>query len=210
MAQVCAEKLLCDMLSCTAPAGRRMDNRSQERPGGAQKGIRFFIEDEDEFGLEDMLQVLCIPQCCLNVLRHAICELMATKALAACGLAMVHADVSSTCNILPLCAGAVFQGLRQHICAGKALAARCSPKAYFATVIAERRCAEAAPTAGHIRCRCKNLTCGETQRGIAVCDACCSTRRVWKSMILRGSDLWTDPYTKRSSALFNWARIQSC
>ena len=39
-------------------AGKRMDNRGQERPGGS-KGVRFFIEDEDEFGLEDMLQALC-------------------------------------------------------------------------------------------------------------------------------------------------------
>lgn len=35
-----------------------MDNRAQERPGSLhQKGVRFFVEDEDEFGLEDTLQV---------------------------------------------------------------------------------------------------------------------------------------------------------
>jgi hypothetical protein len=39
-------------------AGRRMDNRAQERPGGLhRKGVRFFVEDEDEFDLEDTLQV---------------------------------------------------------------------------------------------------------------------------------------------------------
>ncbi len=41
-----------------------MDNRARERPGGMhQKGVRFFVEDEDEFGLEDMLQALCFRDC---------------------------------------------------------------------------------------------------------------------------------------------------
>lgn len=43
--------------------GRRMDNRAQERPGGLhQKGVRFFVEDEDEFGLEDTLQAQCFQE----------------------------------------------------------------------------------------------------------------------------------------------------
>ena len=38
-------------------AGRRQDNRAAERPGGALRaGWRFFADDEDEFGLEDLLQ----------------------------------------------------------------------------------------------------------------------------------------------------------
>lgn len=45
-------------------AGRRMDNRAQERPGGLhQKGVRFFVEDEDEFGLDDMLQARSCQNC---------------------------------------------------------------------------------------------------------------------------------------------------
>jgi len=40
-------------------AGKRMDNRARERPGHpGQPGVRFFVEDEDEFALEDLLQVL--------------------------------------------------------------------------------------------------------------------------------------------------------
>ena len=43
-----------------ACAGVRQDNRRQDRPGSMmQKGMRFFREDEDEFGLEDILQALC-------------------------------------------------------------------------------------------------------------------------------------------------------
>lgn len=39
-------------------AGRRQDNRAAERPGsGMRAGARFFADDEDEFGLEDLLQV---------------------------------------------------------------------------------------------------------------------------------------------------------
>ncbi len=38
-------------------AGKRLDNRACERPGHpGQPGVRFFLEDEDEFGLEDLLQ----------------------------------------------------------------------------------------------------------------------------------------------------------
>lgn len=46
-------------------AGRRQDNRAAERPGsGMRAGARFFADDEDEFGLEDLLQVrpLCRHQ----------------------------------------------------------------------------------------------------------------------------------------------------
>ncbi|KAK9853604.1 hypothetical protein WJX84_007036 [Apatococcus fuscideae] len=40
--------------------GVRQDNQSKERSGSmVQKGVRFFREDEDEFGLEDILQALC-------------------------------------------------------------------------------------------------------------------------------------------------------
>lgn len=39
------------------PPGKRQDHRAKERPGGGQlKGWRFFADDEDEFGLEDILQ----------------------------------------------------------------------------------------------------------------------------------------------------------
>lgn len=38
-------------------AGRRQDNRAAQRPGGGRRtGMRFFADDEDEFGLEDLLQ----------------------------------------------------------------------------------------------------------------------------------------------------------
>lgn len=38
-------------------AGRRQDNRAAQRPGGGTRtGVRFFADDEDEFGLEDLLQ----------------------------------------------------------------------------------------------------------------------------------------------------------
>ena len=36
--------------------GIRQDHRTASRPGGG-KGWRFFVEDEDEFGLEGLLQV---------------------------------------------------------------------------------------------------------------------------------------------------------
>ena len=40
--------------------GNRDDNQTKPRRDGHQrKGVRFFIEDEDEFGLEDVLQALC-------------------------------------------------------------------------------------------------------------------------------------------------------
>ena len=38
------------------PSGIRQDHRTASRPGGG-KGWRFFVEDEDEFGLEGLLQV---------------------------------------------------------------------------------------------------------------------------------------------------------
>ena len=41
-------------------AGKRQDNRAELRPGSLdRRGFRFFADDEDEFGLEDMLQALC-------------------------------------------------------------------------------------------------------------------------------------------------------
>jgi hypothetical protein len=40
--------------------GKRMDNLNADRPGEIErKGYRFFVDDEDEFGLEDILQALC-------------------------------------------------------------------------------------------------------------------------------------------------------
>jgi hypothetical protein len=41
--------------------GRRQDNRAAPRGGGLgnKEGFRFFADDEDEFGLEDLLQALC-------------------------------------------------------------------------------------------------------------------------------------------------------
>ena len=39
------------------PAGKRQDNRAAKRPGSLHdKGWRFFEDDEDEYGLEDLLQ----------------------------------------------------------------------------------------------------------------------------------------------------------
>jgi hypothetical protein len=38
--------------------GKRQDNRNKDRKGSRTlKGYRFFADDEDEFGLEDILQV---------------------------------------------------------------------------------------------------------------------------------------------------------
>jgi hypothetical protein len=43
--------------------GVRLDNRAAEHPGWpGRKGMRFFEEDEDAFGLEDVLQALCFAQ----------------------------------------------------------------------------------------------------------------------------------------------------
>ncbi len=40
-------------------AGKRQDNRTQQRSGSMRlKGYRFFADDEDTFGLEDILQAL--------------------------------------------------------------------------------------------------------------------------------------------------------
>lgn len=40
--------------------GRRSDNLNAERSDGSRKkGYRFFEDDEDEYGLEDILQALC-------------------------------------------------------------------------------------------------------------------------------------------------------
>lgn len=42
--------------------GRRQDNLAAERPGTQKVGYRFFLEDEDEFALEDLLQALCFAE----------------------------------------------------------------------------------------------------------------------------------------------------
>ena len=43
-----------------APAGQRQDNRVRERAGEpGRRGYRFFADDEDSFGLEDLLIALC-------------------------------------------------------------------------------------------------------------------------------------------------------
>lgn len=50
----------CEVLRNTSIAipGKRQDNSSRERRGMHNvKGVRFFADDEDEFGLEDILQV---------------------------------------------------------------------------------------------------------------------------------------------------------
>lgn len=61
-------KLLVVMLARPPPTeeevqwkkGRRQDNRAALRPGSmTQRGFRFFADDEDEFGLEEVLQALC-------------------------------------------------------------------------------------------------------------------------------------------------------
>ena len=39
--------------------GKRQDNRNATRSGSMMKGFRFFEDDEDEYGLEDILQALC-------------------------------------------------------------------------------------------------------------------------------------------------------
>ena len=45
-------------------AGVRQDNRVAERAGSMQKrGYRFFADEEDEHGLEDLLQALCFLEC---------------------------------------------------------------------------------------------------------------------------------------------------
>jgi len=45
--------------------GVRQDNRQGKRRGGPHglRGYRFFVDDEDEYGLEDYLQALCLLQC---------------------------------------------------------------------------------------------------------------------------------------------------
>jgi hypothetical protein len=44
--------------------GVRQDNRQGKRPEGMnKKGYRFFIDDEDEYGLEDYLQAICLLDC---------------------------------------------------------------------------------------------------------------------------------------------------
>ncbi|GMH39071.1 hypothetical protein BSKO_06969 [Bryopsis sp. KO-2023] len=40
--------------------GIRQDNRQLERNHGGRKGFRFLLDDEDEFGLEDILQAACM------------------------------------------------------------------------------------------------------------------------------------------------------
>ncbi|KAK9831834.1 hypothetical protein WJX81_000048 [Elliptochloris bilobata] len=43
--------------------GKRQDNRAAQRPGGGMRtGVRFFADDEDDFGLEDLLQALCFRE----------------------------------------------------------------------------------------------------------------------------------------------------
>ena len=55
LAQNVYQLLLCLLHACLA--GQRQDHRSQPRPESMQrKGYRFFTDDEDSFGLEDMLQ----------------------------------------------------------------------------------------------------------------------------------------------------------
>lgn len=43
--------------------GRRQDNREAMRPGSmTERGFRFFADDEDEHGLEEILQALCFAE----------------------------------------------------------------------------------------------------------------------------------------------------
>lgn len=47
--------------------GIRQDNLNAKRPDGRQ-GFRFFQEDEDEYGLEGILQAMCWREVCLTPL----------------------------------------------------------------------------------------------------------------------------------------------
>ena len=47
-------------------AGQRQDNLNAKQPHSQDKrGFRFFQDDEDEFGLEDILQAICFLQVAL-------------------------------------------------------------------------------------------------------------------------------------------------
>ena len=58
ISRTCGPNLACLMTSGAMHcAGRRQDNRAAQRPGGGMRtGMRFFADDEDDFGLEDLLQ----------------------------------------------------------------------------------------------------------------------------------------------------------
>lgn len=44
--------------------GQRQDNRAAKRPGSMHdRGFRFFVDDEDEFDLEEVLEGLCFAEC---------------------------------------------------------------------------------------------------------------------------------------------------
>ena len=63
----------------------------QARPGQPQlKGMRFFADDEDAFGLEDLLQVSCVLQAFLYAYLRPrwLCR--------ACALALVAKDALSS------------------------------------------------------------------------------------------------------------------
>lgn len=52
--------------------GKRQDNRAATRPGSLhKKGFRFFADDEDMYGLENILQVRLQLLCCRGLLRTA-------------------------------------------------------------------------------------------------------------------------------------------
>ena len=108
-----------------------MDNRAQERPGGLhQKGIRFFVEDEDEFGLEDTLQVTLA----------AASQVHFTTWQSWYGLShLVMVSVN---------AGAVLPGKWQHICARQTMAAGGAQQPGVTKEAAERCCPEATGVAG--------------------------------------------------------------
>jgi len=53
-----------DKEDVTYRQGQRRDHRTAERPGeGGLKGMRFFADDEDEFGLEDILEAAVFLEC---------------------------------------------------------------------------------------------------------------------------------------------------
>lgn len=50
--------------------GQRQDNLNAKWPGSlSTKGFRFFQDDEDEFGLEDILQAVCWLEASQNYLK---------------------------------------------------------------------------------------------------------------------------------------------
>ena len=51
-------------------AGQRQDNRRKEHPSRRPLcGFRFFADDEDDFGLEDILQALCFLEVGVSPIR---------------------------------------------------------------------------------------------------------------------------------------------